>query len=100
MVRGPAAVGSVARTDPTTKRSAGESVRMSTTTSPRTPCGRTIRPTTSCIGPSVRVDDVDPHAPAADRRDHLTQGLRRAAAPADHGAQVVGVHPDLEPLTS
>src|SRR5690242_6657553 len=109
MVSGPAVAGSVARTDPTAKRSAGKSVWTLTTTSPRTPCDRMIRPTTSCTGTSsmdsrggqsVRVDDVDPHPAATDRRDHLAQGLGGPPATADHGAEVVGVHPDLEPLAA
>src|SRR6266704_5996648 len=45
-VSGPASGGSVASTEPTAKRSPGSSVRTSTDSSPRSPCGRSIRPTT------------------------------------------------------
>ena len=46
-VSGPRSTGSVASTDPTANRLAGSSVRTSTVTSPRRPCGRPTRPTTS-----------------------------------------------------
>ncbi len=48
-VSGPASAGSVVSTDPTANRRPGSSVCTSTDTSPRTPCGRVIRPTTSCM---------------------------------------------------
>src|SRR5687768_1655802 len=70
----PAGPGSVTSTAPGAKRSSGSSVRTSTTTSPRTPCGRTISPTTSSID-LVRVHDVDPDTAATDRADDLPQRL-------------------------
>src|SRR3984957_14319656 len=48
-VSGPGADGPVRSTRPTAKRRSGSSVRTSTDTSPWTPCGRVIRPTTSCM---------------------------------------------------
>src|SRR5262245_30750235 len=101
MRSGPMSVGSVPNTDPTVKRSSGESVWISTTTSPWTPCVRITRPTTSCMAlPLVGVNDVDSDATATDRGDHLPQRLGRTAAATDDGPQVVGVHPDLEPLAA
>ena len=47
IVSGPRAAGSVANTAPGTKRRSGSSVRTSTVTSPRTPWGRPMRPTTT-----------------------------------------------------
>src|SRR5882757_3421693 len=99
MVSGPAVIGSVASTDPTTKRLSGSSVVISTRTSPRMPCGRVIRPTTSCIA-SVGVDDVDPDPTAADGTDDLAQRLGRPAASADHRTEVLGVHADLQALAA
>src|SRR4051794_25394587 len=93
-----AAPGSATSTDPGANRCAGSSVRTSTMTSPRMPCGRVIRPTTSIIGAArlVRVDDLDADAATADRGDDLAQGLGGAPTPADHRAQVFGVDTDLQ----
>src|SRR5687768_925948 len=110
MVIGPRSAGSVRSTAPGTKRRSGSSVRTSTVTSPRTPWGRPIRPTTTvsglrgvlkelCSAP-VGVDDVDPEATPADAGHHLTQRLGGAPAAADDLAEVVGVHPDLEGLAA
>ena len=46
--------------------------------------------------PTVGVDDIHPHAPTADAADDGAQRGRGAAAAADHLAEVLGVHPDLE----
>src|SRR5207244_7514003 len=96
---GPALAGSVTSTDPGTYRVAGSSVVTSTTTSPRMPCGRAIRPMTSCIGKgSVRVDDVDAYPTAADRGDHLAQRLGGTAATPDDRPEVLGVDAYLQAL--
>ena len=111
-VSGPRSAGSVRSTEPAANRSSGSSVHGSTNTSPRTPRGRPIRPTAIELvagrpaRPRARgqrpvdVDDVDPDALAADAVDHLAQRLGGAAVAADHPAQVVGVHPDLQPLAA
>src|ERR1700735_287920 len=99
MVSGPPSAGSVARTEPAANRSSGSSVRTSTMTSPRIPCGRPIRPTTSCMALAdlVSVQEVDTDVgPAGQGADHGTQGLSGAPAPADDLAQVVGMNPDLQ----
>src|SRR2546430_15484150 len=54
---------------------------------------------TSCKG-SVRVDDVDPYPPAADRRDDLAQRLGGPAAPPDDRTEVLGVDAYLQPLAT
>src|SRR5262249_41086304 len=145
-VSGPALAGSVPSTEPAAKRCSGSSVRTSTESSPRSPCGLRIRPTTrdSSIalqhaarpphrapGPAARgagagggrrrgpaakppgaasssrrgvllpdlvhVQQIDSHVPAAGQGpDDGTQGPGGAPAPADHLAQVVRVHADLE----
>src|SRR5690606_11038790 len=84
---------------PMAKRCSGSSVDSSTTTSPRTPCGRTMRPTVSSIG-SVRVDDLDPDASTADRAHHLPQRLGRAAVTPDHRAEVLRVDAHLQAPTA
>src|SRR5690242_16402544 len=114
-VSGPTPAASVRSTDPGAYRSSGSSVHGSTKTSPRTPRARPIRPTATSSAKSsapaatgrgagrsaaVDVDDVDAHALAADAGDDLAQGLRGAPAAADHPAQVVGVHPHLEPAAA
>src|SRR5918995_403486 len=49
----------------------------------------------------VDVHDVDPHrALRGERTDHGAQGASRATAPADDTAEVVGVHADLEQVTT
>src|SRR4051812_23450984 len=109
-VSGPAAAGSVRSTVPAANRSSGTSVHGSTKTSPRTPRAGPTRPiaiqslgessgSTAALAP-VDVDDVDADALAADAGDHLSQRLRGAAAAADHPAEIVRVHADLEPLTA
>src|SRR4051812_38063989 len=107
-VSGPREAGSVSRTAPVTKRRSGSSVRTSMVTSPRTPWGRPMRPTTTVsevgggvvlrCSASVGVDDVDPQAAAADPGHDLAQRLGGAPAAADDLAEVVGVHPHLEGL--
>src|SRR5882757_1524597 len=100
-VSGPAPAGSVRSTEPGANRSSGESVRTSMLTSPRTPCGRPMRPTTSSTRETlstVLVDQVDSDAAATQGADHSAQRGGGAAGPADHLAQVVGVHADLEHL--
>src|SRR2546430_317030 len=99
IVNGPAETGSVTSTAPATNRDPGSSVVTSTTTSPRMPCGRVIRPMTSCNG-SVRVDDVDPYPAAADRRDDLAQRLGGAPAAPDDRTEVLGVDAHLQPLAT
>src|SRR5688572_32447627 len=112
MVMGPRSAGSVRSTAPGTKRRSGSSVRTSTVTSPRTPWGRPIRPTTTvsveglrgslkelCSAP-VGVDDVDPEAAPADAGHHLAQRLGGAPAAADDLAEIVRVDPDLEGLAA
>src|SRR4051794_28939793 len=109
-VSGPAAAGSVRSTVPAANRSSGTSVHGSTKTSPRTPRAGPTRPiaiqslgessgSTAALAP-VDVDDVDADALAADAGDHLSQRLPGAAAAADHPAEIVRVHADLEPLTA
>src|SRR4051812_39290088 len=110
MVRGPRDAGSVASTAPGTNRRSGSSLRTSTVTSPRTPWGRPIRPTTTVStslmatrtpgSAPVGVDDVDAQAAAAHAGHHRAQRLGRAAATADDLAEVVGVDPDLEGLAA
>ena len=72
----------------------------STTSSPRRPCARTTTPTrTSPSIPArsaIGVDDIDPHAAATDATHDRAQRGGRAAAAADHLAEVLRVHPDLE----
>src|SRR3954464_9066726 len=109
-VGGPREAGSVSRTAPVTKRRSGSSVRTSMVTSPRTPGGRPMRPTTTVSGvgggvvlrcsASVGVDDVDPQAAAADPGHDLAQRLGGTPAAADDLAEVVGVHPHLEGLAA
>src|SRR4051812_40599448 len=114
-VSGPRDAGSVRRTAPGVKRRSGSSVRTSTVTSPRTPWGRPMRPTTTVSGEgwcgavkggssrssaTVGVDDVDPEAATADTGHDLAQRLGGAAATTDDLAQVVGVHPHLEGLAA
>ena len=75
---GPRIAGStVYSTAPAANRESGSSVVTCTVTSPRRPCGRPIRPTTTSTGwlprSAVRVDDVDPYTPAADRGHHGAQ---------------------------
>src|SRR5262245_1914167 len=100
-VNGPRTAGSVASTDPTANRSSGESVRTSTVTSPWTPCGRPIRPTTSCNrdppSGSVSVDHIDPDTTTADTGHHLAQRLGCAAVAPDDLAQVIRMHAYLQP---
>src|SRR6478735_4253570 len=49
------------------------------------------------LAPPVDVDEVDACAtPPGQRGDHRAEGRGGAAATADHLAEVVGVHPDLE----
>src|SRR6476660_8273461 len=63
------------------------------------PCARMIRPMVSCMGGSVRVDDLDAYAATADRGDDLTQRLGGAPTTTDDRAEVLGVDPHLQPLT-
>src|SRR5690606_31174278 len=83
---------------PGANRSSGESVCTSTTSSPRSPCGRTAIPTRySAPEPlPVGVDDIHANAPPTDAADDGAQGGGGTAAAADHLAEVVGVDPDLE----
>src|SRR4051794_12785369 len=82
----------------------GSSVRTSTVTSPRRPWGLPIRPTTTSTwlseGPSaasVDIHEVDPRAAGAGQgRDHCSERGGGAPAAADHLAEVVGVHADLQ----
>src|SRR4051794_665231 len=82
----------------------GSSVRTSTVTSPRRPCGLPIRPTTTSTwlseGPSaasVDIHEVDPRAAGAGQgRDDGAERGGGAPAAADHLAEVVGVHADLQ----
>ena len=83
-------------TAPGANRSSGESVCTSTTSSPRRPCARTTMPDQEQRSLPVGVDDIHPHAPAADAADDRAQRGGRATTAADHLAEVLGVHPDLE----
>src|SRR6185436_9106731 len=68
----------------------------------RRPWGLPIRPTTTSTSagpsaPSVDIHEVDPSATlAGQRRDHGAERGGGAPAAADHLAEVIGVHPDLE----
>src|SRR3954454_6561155 len=106
-VSGPTSGGSVERTAPGAKRSAGTSVQGWTNVSPRMPRGGPTRPTAirspSCsatdrLSATVDVDHVDADALAADAGHDLAQRLGRAAVATDHPAEVLRVHADLEPL--
>src|SRR3954451_4608300 len=110
MVSGPRSGGSVSSLAPTAERTSWASVCTSTETSPPTPCARAIRPTTSCTAPAplvvrglallVDVDEVDAD-PAATQRGHdRTQCTSGAPSAADHLAQVLRVHADLEHLAA
>src|SRR4051794_2210213 len=86
---------------PTRNRSSGESVRTSTASSPRIPCALAMRPTTTSMTvpkqtSAVGVDDVHADASPTDATHDGAQGGRRATTPADHLAEVVGVHVHLE----
>src|ERR1700722_2094917 len=99
MVSGPVATGSVVTTEPAANLSSGSSVLTSTITSPRTPCGRAIRPVTSCMASAdfVGVQQIDADVVAAGQRaDHRAQGPSGPAAAPDDLAEVVRVDPDLE----
>src|SRR6185369_2608238 len=89
----------VTSTAPSANRASGESVCTSTTTSPCRPWARTTTPARRSPLP-VGVDDIDPHTTAADAADDRAQRRGRATAPADHLAEVFGVHPDLEGATA
>jgi hypothetical protein len=49
---------------------------------------------------AVDVDEVDAHLPAADPGYHRTHGPGSATASANHLAEVVGMHPDLQHATT
>src|SRR5216110_787055 len=71
------------RSDAPTRNRSGTSLRGSTRTSPRTPCGALMTPTTR---PSGSLVDLEVDLRAVTCRHHLEQGadgLRDAAAPAD-----------------
>src|SRR3712207_2733547 len=90
---------SARRLAPTANRRSGSSVRTSTMTSPRRPCGFPIRPTTTSMSSAatIHVHEVDARTAApGECRDHGAERRRRTTASADHLAEVVGMHPDLE----
>src|SRR5215831_15711262 len=107
-VSGPRAAGSVTRTEPAANLRSGSSVCTCTVTSPRIPCGRPTRPTTSCMQCSllasgarlanlVGVQEVDPDVRVAGQRaDHGPQRPGGPSAAADDLAQVLWVDADLE----
>src|SRR5215218_3239642 len=78
---------------------------------PLSPWAFRSRPTRSCVLPGfgtdgratsgVGVDDVDPHPLAVgERADERAECLRGAARAADHPAEVLGVHVNLEDLAA
>src|SRR5205814_9197574 len=96
---GPARVGVTSTVAPTANRRSGSSVLTPITTSPRTPCGRPIRPTTIRIESAdlVGVQQVDPDVAAVRQgADHGTQRPGGAPAPPDDLAEVFGMNPHLE----
>src|SRR5436305_1767243 len=81
-------------TEPGANRSSGSSVRMSTTTSPVTPCALTTRPTVNSTQTSpllVGVHHVDTNATATDAGDQCAQRGRGTPAATDHLAEVFGM---------
>src|ERR1700761_3431892 len=98
-VSGPSAPGSVSSREPFANRSSGSSVRTPTTTSPRIPCGRPIRPTVTCteLPDLAGLQQVDADVPVPSQgTDHGPQRPGGPAAPAYDLAQVIGVDADFE----
>src|SRR5581483_520820 len=88
---------------PVAKRRSGSSVLTPTTTSPRIPCGRPMRPTITRMGSAdlVRVQQVDANVTAPRQRpDHGAECAGGAPAPADDLAEVIGMHPDLKDVAA
>src|SRR5664279_4214338 len=104
-VNGPRSVGSVRTTEPTAKRSSGSSVHEATKTCPRTPRGRPMRPIattspSSTMSAPVDVDHVDADALTTHAVDDLAKRFGGPAVAANHPTEVIGVHPDLQPLAT
>src|SRR5262252_3609891 len=100
----PMSARSVSSREPAANLRSGSSVRTPTTTSPRIPCGRPIRPTVTCMDPSANLaglQQVDADMPVpGERTDHGTQRPGGAPAPADDLSEVVWVHANLKDVAA
>src|SRR5690606_35086247 len=96
------------KTAPGTNRLSGSSVKSSSLMAPLSPWAFVSRPTRSWVFGilsvltlGIGVDDVDAYAATiGEGRNQGAQCLCRTARAADHTAEVLGVHANLEDLTA